>query len=380
MKNISKKQIIIATALVVVFALAIAAIFVFKNWSNLSEKTNVEMTNQEKTVETESGSESSDIVDLKDPIIDWQAGEFVFLSGGYESREAVGEKVAGRILVYLAWDSSDPVYYTNDWQLDSFDISSNKQLVVYATFHTQAKIYRVYRYDVINNTNVLLEDFDISNSEIFTDHHIHLPLSSLEISPDAEHYYLNAYSSTHIASLGLAQDNFVQSTNGGDLIDLNIPKDIYQQYWFSNSEVAFSGANFAGSNYDADYVQIYNINNHLVSSTKIPTRGSFSGLSPKVNPASTAYAYYDITENHGYPCGGSIMDLVVLAYPDGKELLRLENLHELEYRWLADGALEIIYTRIPEVTGEYLPRSKTDQETLDSIQCSKEETMYFEVP
>ena len=101
MKNISKNQIIIVTALMAVFALAIAAIFVFKNWSNPSEKTNVETTNQEKTVETESASGSSDILDLKDPIIDWQAGEFAFLSGGYESREAVGEKAAGRILVYL---------------------------------------------------------------------------------------------------------------------------------------------------------------------------------------------------------------------------------------------------------------------------------------
>lgn len=380
MKDISKRQIIIAVFLIAIFTLTIASIFVFKNRLNLSKESVGETAVQEKNVEVELTQDFSGTSDLKDPIVEMQNGEFKFLSGGHESREDVGNSTGGRILVYLVWDSSDPVYYTNDWQLDSFDISENKQMVVYSTFHTQSKIYRIYRYDVAKSTNTILKEFNISDSQLFTEHHIHLPLSALELSPDAQYYYLHSFNNNHIASLGLSPDIFVQPTTGGDLIEVDIPEDIYQQYWFSNSEVAFSGASFAGSGYNADYVQIYNIYTGLISSTKIPTRGAMSGLSPKINSASTAYAYYDIMENHGYACGGRIMDLVVVSYPDGEELFRLTGLHELEYRWLVNNELEIVYTRIPEVDGEYLPRSKTDQEILDSIQCSQEEVMYFEAP
>lgn len=356
-------------------------IFAFIYQYNTVDESAIDVNNQDAVYEQKAIEESEiDTSYAEGPLVSWQDNEFVFLSGGYESREDVNGRAEGRILVYLAFDSSDPVYYTHDWQLDSYDVSDNKQVVIYSAFHTQAKIYRVYRYDVANNSNTLLSEFDISNSELFTDDHIRLPLSSLKLSPDAQHYYLNTYNNNHIASLGLEQDNFVQSVNGGDLIDLDIPVNIYQQYWFSHSEVAFSGANFAGSGYDADYVQIYNISTGLVSPTKIPTRGAMSGLSPKVNPASTAYAYYDITANHGYACGGRIMNLIVLSYPDGEELFRLDDLHELEYRWLANNELEIVYTRIPEVEGEYTPRSKTNQETLDATQCAEQEIMYFKAP
>lgn len=376
MKHVYKKQIIVV--LFVFFILSIITITIF--WYQFKQKNEpvVEVSNQ-NTI-TVSETDEKNAFTLEDPIVEMKNDEFEFLSGGYEDYEKINENSQSRILVYLTLDSNEPVYYTQDWQLDSYDVSTNKEMVIYGTFHTQARIYRIYRYDVSSGTNVLLKEFDISDSAIFTIDHLHLPLSSLELSPDAEHYYLRSYRFDHKNYIGLEYHNFVQATDGGDLVELTISENIYQQYWFSNSEIAFSGAVFAGSGYEESYVQIYNIYTHQIFPTQIPSRGAFSGLSPKINEAATAYAYYDITENHGYACGGSIINLIVLSYPDGNELFKLENLHEVEYRWLINGALEIKYTRIPEVDGEYLPRSKTDQETLDSIQCSKEETMYFEGP
>ncbi len=380
MKNILGKHISIIAA--VIIALSVLTVFAAVRQFNKVDKSAMTSVGKQDATDNHVVAEKpeTEISHLEDPVAGWKDGEFEFLSGGYDGRNDVDGRAEGRILVYLAWDSNDPVYYTNDWQLDSFATSSNKQMVIYSTFHTQAKIYRVYRYDVASDTSTLLSEFDISDSELFTDNHIHLPISSLQLSPDAQHYYLHAYNNDHIASLGLEQDNFVQSTNGGDLIDLDIPVDIYQQYWFTNSEVAFSGANFAGSGYNSDYVQIYNIYSGLVSSTKIPARKAMSGLNPRVNPASTAYAYYNVTENHGYACGGSIMDLIVVSYPDGEELFRLEDLHNLEYRWLMNNELEIIYTPIPEVEDGYTPRSKTDRETLNAIQCAEQEIMHFKAP
>lgn len=377
MKKISRKQIIVIVSAVI--AISVLAIFASVYKYNKFNDVIIDASNQdvidEKAVAVEL---EMDFSNLENPIVGWQDGEFVFLSGGYDNIEDVSDgRQTGRVMVYLGWDSRPPVYYTHDWQLDSYDVSSNEQVVIYSTFHTQARIYRVYRYDVGSGENTVLSEFDITDSTIFSVDHSHIPFSTLEITPDAEHYYLYSYSSHFEGSLDLENQNFVQATNGGELTVLDIPENIYQQYWFSNSKVAFSGANFAGSKYEEEYVQIYDIYTHEVSSTKIPTRGSMSGLSPKVSPDSTAYAYYDITENHGYACGGRIMDMVVVSYPDGEELFRLEDLHELEYRWLVDDSLEITYTRIPEIDGEYTPRSQTGQETLDAIKCAEQEVMYF---
>jgi hypothetical protein len=357
------------------FVILIGGVFAIKNiYSHVNGDT-IEFDTQTKAAENNL-AEEGDSLDLNDPFVQIKDGQFQFLSGGFASSEDAAINSEAQILVYVTL-ASEPAYYTADWQLDAAVLSNDGKSAIYSTFHTQEKIYRIYRYDSVDDTNKVLAEFDISNSPIYTVGHLHMPLSRLSLAPDEQHYFLISLSSDHENFVGLTYNSFVQSVGGGELVELNIPTTVYQAYWFTNYEIAFSGATFGGAEYTSSYVEIYNINTHEVASTKIPVRGAFSGLEPKINPDASAYVYYDVVVNHGYACGGNISNLVIRSYPDDDILFRLDDLHKVSYRWLNGTELEITYTPTPLPLNEYPRRSQMEDEV---IQCLEERVMIYQVP
>lgn len=373
-----KMSMIAASLFVVIAAIAAISIF-FDEFKGFIQSESTPSINIASGTETgiEETQEIADVRDFGHPEVAIKDGQFVFLSGGFEPAETPNEELRDNIYVYPSL-TSDPVYYTADWQLDAFALTGDGKSVVYSSFHTEGRLYRVYHYGVLSGENTLLAEFDISDSPIFTLDHVHLPLSAIALSPDEQYYYLISLRFDHENYVGLEPDSFVQLIDGGEVVVLNLPQQMYQTYWFSNSEIAFSGATFGGSGYDAPYVQIYNIFSHEIVSTLIPSRGASSGLNPRVNPAATAYVYYDVVANHGYACGGQISNLVIRSYPENDILFSLDNLHEVTYRWLNDTELEITYTPTPLPLSEYPRRNKMGPE--DIIQCLEEEVMIYQVP
>lgn len=334
-----------------------------------SASTEVAPGNETVVEAVEANTEARDIGHPKVTIND---GQLVFLSGGTEPADESED--ADQVLVQI---QKEFVAYTNDWQLDTYTLATNQQMAVYGAFHPGAKLYRVYRYNASTDTSVVLHEFDITNSPIFEIHHIHRPFTKMDLAPDEQHVYVLSNRFDHKYYIGLDPHSFVLSVQDGELIPLALPETVYQVYWFTNYEIAFSGATFGGALYTAPYVEIYNINTHEIASTKIPVRGASSGLEPKINPAASAYAYYDVVANHGYACGGSISNLVIRSYPEGETLFRLNNLHKVSYRWLNDNQLEISYTPTPLPLNEYPRRSQMGSE---EIQCLEEEVMIYQVP
>ncbi len=330
----------------------------------------------EDTLDTKGGLEEVDKVadnrDFGHPEVAIEDGQLVFLSGGTEPAVESGD--SDRIQIQI---QEEFVSYTNDWQLDTYTLAANKKMAIYGTFHGEAKLYRVYRYDASEDVSAVLQEFDITDSPIFDIHHTHPPFTIIDLAPDDEHVYVLSRRFDHKNYIGLEPHSFVLPVEGGKIIPLVLPETVYQTYWFTNYEIAFSGATFGGALYTSPYVEIYNINTHEISSTKIPVRGAFTGLEPKINPDASAYAYYDIAADHGYACGGNISNLVIRSYPEDDILFRLNNLHKVTYRWLNNTELEITYTPTPLPLNEYPRRNQMGPE--DTIQCLEEEVMIYQV-
>ena len=179
------------------------------------------------------------------------------MSGGTEPTDESAD--ADRVQIQI---EQEFVTYTNDWQLDTYTLAANQRMAIYGSFHPEAKLYRVYRYDAPTNTSVVLQEFDITNSPIFDIHHTHPPFTIMDLAPDEQHVYVLSRRFDHKNYIGLDPHSFALSVQSGDLIPLALPETVYQAYWFTNYEIAFSEATFAGSLYTSPYVEIYNLNTH----------------------------------------------------------------------------------------------------------------------
>ena len=359
----------------ILIAVAVVAVAMFsdelKGFVNAEQTPSTDVASGTE-MDIEVVEEATDTRDFGHPEVAIENGQLVFLSGGTESTAESTDP--DRVQVQT---QDEFVSYTNDWQLDTYTLAANQQMAVYGTFHPEAKLYRVYRYDASEDVSVVLHEFDITDSPIFDIHHVHTPFTLMDLAPDEEHVYVLSRGFDHKNYIGLEPHSFVLPVDGGEIIPLALPETVYQVYWFTNYEIAFSGATFGGALYTSPYVEIYNINTHEILSTKIPVRGAFSGLEPKINSDASAYAYFDVVANHGYACGGSISNLIIRSYPEDEILFRLDNLHKVRYRWLNGSELEITYTPTPLPLNEYPRNSQMEDEV---IECLSEQVMIYQVP
>lgn len=248
------------------------------------------------------------------------------------------------------FSKGDLVIKSKDWHLNGFDFTTEKDIVIYSAYQPATERYVIFRFDVAPNSSIPIKEFRISNKHFTFSTRVGqfdgprdflIPRANIQISPDNTRFWWRTPKSKWPV-----ENSFILDLEGKNERIVSLPENLAQFYWFSNNELAFGGATYGGAPYNYPYIQIYDINTGKISSTKIPTRGAFSGLEPKVNPASTAYAYSDMTSNSGgYDCGSNIVRLTVKSYPEGEELYRLEDLHYVHYRWLTDGGLEISYQR-----------------------------------
>lgn len=191
--------------------------------------------------------------------------------------------------------------------------------------------------------------------------------SQLSLSPDNSKIY--------VRSLAPRIEKFVFDLEHNTVIDLELPNAPLDIFWFSNDDLAYGGRTTGGSPYNFPYYQIYDIHTMATDTTKLPVAGAFDGFKPRVNPSATAYVNNDVTSNSGAFCSLNVHKVNIRSYPEGEELLTIENLHKVDYRWLHDGNLELRFGRVPEYDKSD-PSAKPDR----SIVCEIEEVLIYTPP
>ena len=276
-----------------------------------------------------------------------------------------------------------------NWKLDSSSLSSDDKIAIFTAFDLTGQRFVVLKVDLEKSNDIVeLSSFPIihfteKNEDYFRKFPstINIPLekrrtgiiweyvpSTVNISPDN--------TKVLVRPIGTAINRAVIDLDG-ESIDISKIPDGVEIFWFSNSKLAFGGRSYSGATYDYPHYQIYDIYTKDIDSTKLPIGGGFGGLKPRINPEATAFVSYDIVSNSGWYCGTNIAQAVVRTYPEGDEIFTLDNLHEIDYRWLHNGELEFSYIRAPNYK-ELGAKSAPKPTPVDCF--TEEEIMKYTLP
>lgn len=251
------------------------------------------------------------------------------------------QKIANNLVPLNITFTSSSFVLGNDWILDTYDYQDQGPYVIFAAYKPVDKYYGIFRFDRSTNEVKTFYSQVKQMGHLGYKNFNQFSGSGIDISPDEKTFFFAVSPTFYFFK------NVIVMDIDGKEVSFAPPQESIGLDWFTNTQLSYRPPKL----YDVEqFIEIIDLNTGVKSKTKIAVNDGL--LNHIVNPASTAVVVTEARQGSffgkEYNCGGFYSNMVVYSYPDGKELLRVNDLHYAAYRWLEDGRLQYAYHKIEE--------------------------------